>query len=131
MHSAQAGIQPAVPLAGRYLVFSIADGAGLAPALQCLSELAGGTTMGVGLDASVVAARQWLHDLDAFDAMEPAEQDASVGRRREGNVELTEAPSSARVQRTAQDRFSKPLATAYFWCPPMRGGRLGLRLLGL
>ena len=27
--------------------------------------------------------------------------------------------------------ISKPVNGAYFWCPPMRGGRLDLRRLGL
>jgi len=28
-------------------------------------------------------------------------------------------------------QISKPVTGAYFWCPPMRGGRLDLRRLGL
>jgi putative iron-dependent peroxidase len=28
-------------------------------------------------------------------------------------------------------RFTRPISGAYFWCPPMRGGRLDLRALGL
>jgi putative iron-dependent peroxidase len=28
-------------------------------------------------------------------------------------------------------RISKPVNGAYFWCPPMRGGKLDLRQLGL
>jgi putative iron-dependent peroxidase len=141
---------------------------------------------GPGIEgSSFVAVQQWLHDLDAFDAMAPAEQDASIGRRRADNEELADAPRSAHVRRTAQEsfepeafvlrrsmpwamaaraglvfvafgksfdafeaqlrrmigledgitdalfRFSKPLNTAYFWCPPMRGGHLDLRQLGL
>lgn len=31
----------------------------------------------------------------------------------------------------AMFRISKPVTGAYFWCPPMRGGRLDLRRLGL
>jgi putative iron-dependent peroxidase len=27
--------------------------------------------------------------------------------------------------------MSKPIGTAYFWCPPMRDGHLDLRQLGL
>ncbi len=141
---------------------------------------------GPGIEgSSFVAVQQWLHDLDAFDAMAPTEQDASIGRRRADNEELADAPRSAHVRRTAQEsfepeafvlrrsmpwamaaraglvfvafgksfdafeaqlrrmigledgitdalfRFSKPLNTAYFWCPPMRGGRLDLCQLGL
>ena len=28
-------------------------------------------------------------------------------------------------------RFTRPIGGAYFWCPPMHGGRLDLRALGL
>ena len=140
---------------------------------------------GEGLDASsYVAVQQWVHDLDAFEAMSPHEQDLGVGRRRSDNQELADAPPSAHVKRTAQEsfsppafllrrsmpwaegtraglmfvafghslaafeaqlrrmagaedniadalfRFTRPVTGAYFWCPPLRDGRLDLRLLG-
>ena len=28
-------------------------------------------------------------------------------------------------------RFTRPLTGSYFWCPPMRAGKLDLRVLGL
>jgi porphyrinogen peroxidase len=28
-------------------------------------------------------------------------------------------------------RISRPVNTAFFWCPPMRGGKLDLRRIGL
>jgi putative iron-dependent peroxidase len=28
-------------------------------------------------------------------------------------------------------RFTRPLTGAYFWCPPLAGGRIDLRALGL
>jgi putative iron-dependent peroxidase len=31
----------------------------------------------------------------------------------------------------AMFRISKPVSGAYFWCPPMRDGKLDLRLLGV
>ncbi len=141
---------------------------------------------GPGLDgASFMAVQQWLHDLDAFDAMTTTEQDNSIGRRRSDNQELEDAPPSAHVKRTTQEgfappafvlrrsmswaqefraglvfvafgksfdafevqmrrmagfddgvtdalfKFSKPIGGAFFWCPPLHGGRLDLRQLGL
>jgi putative iron-dependent peroxidase len=141
---------------------------------------------GLGLDGgSFMAVQQWLHDLNAFEAMTPLAQDRMVGRRRSDNEELDDAPESAHVKRTAQESFepeafvlrrsmpwaageqaglmfvalgksfaafeaqlrrmlglddmvvdamfgmSKPISTAYFWCPPVTGGRLDLRQLGL
>lgn len=111
---------------------------------------------GAGLDgSSYVAVQQWLHDFDAFEAMSSAEQDNSIGRRRSDNEELADAPVSAHVKRTAQEsfepeafvlrrmagqedgiidalfRFSRPVTGAYFWCPPMREGRIDLARAGL
>lgn len=141
---------------------------------------------GPGLDGgSFMAVQQWLHDLDAFEAMTPLAQDQMVGRRRSDNEEMDDAPASAHVKRTAQESFepeafvlrrsmpwtageqaglmfvafgksfaafeaqlrrmlglddavvdalfgmSKPISTAYFWCPPVQDGRLDLRQLGL
>jgi putative iron-dependent peroxidase len=141
---------------------------------------------GEGLDgASFVAVQQWVHDLDAFEALAGPDQDHSFGRRRADNEELEDSPTSAHVKRTAQESFepqafllrrsmpwmmsmqaglmfvafgkslyafeaqmkrmaghddgvvdamfaiSRPVNGAYFWCPPMRGGKLDLRRLGL
>lgn len=141
---------------------------------------------GPGLDGgSFMAVQQWLHDLDAFEALTPLAQDNMVGRRRVDNEELDDAPASAHVKRTAQESFepeafvlrrsmpwvageqaglmfvafgksfaafeaqlrrmlglddtvvdalfsmSRPISTAYFWCPPVDGGHLDLRQLGL
>jgi putative iron-dependent peroxidase len=62
---------------------------------------------GVGLDgSSFVAVQQWVHDFQRFDAMSPKEQDNSVGRRKSDNKELSGAPRSAHVKRTAQESFS-------------------------
>jgi putative iron-dependent peroxidase len=47
-----------------------------------------------------------VHDFQRFDAMSSKEQDNSVGRRRSDNKELTAAPRSAHVKRTAQESFS-------------------------
>jgi len=65
---------------------------------------------GAGLNgSSFVAVQQWVHDLDAFEALGTREQDNLVGRRRRDNHELEDAPASAHVKRTAQESF-KPEA---------------------
>jgi porphyrinogen peroxidase len=141
---------------------------------------------GDGIDgSSFVAVQQWVHDFDRFNAMSQRDQDNSVGRRKSDNEELTDAPASSHVKRTAQEsfkpeafvlrrsmpwaesnrgglvfvafgksldafeaqlrrmvgaedgitdalfQFTKPITGAYFWCPPMRGGRIDLRAVGL
>jgi putative iron-dependent peroxidase len=61
---------------------------------------------GEGLDgASFVAVQQWVHDLDAFDAMPEDEQNHAIGRRLSDNEEIEDAPASAHVKRTAQESF--------------------------
>jgi putative iron-dependent peroxidase len=61
---------------------------------------------GAGRDgSSFMVVQQWLHDLDAFDAMSQQAQDHMVGRRRTDNEELDDAPESAHVKRTAQESF--------------------------
>jgi porphyrinogen peroxidase len=141
---------------------------------------------GEGLDgSSFVAVQQWVHDLDAFEALGDEERDHSIGRRMADNEEIEDSPVSAHVKRTAQESFepeafvlrrsmpwmmsmqaglmfvafgqslyafeaqmrrmageddgitdalfriSRPVNTAFFWCPPMRGGKLDLRRIGL
>lgn len=61
---------------------------------------------GPGLDgSSFVAVQQWVHDLDAFEAMSSQQQDDAVGRRKSTNEEIADAPPSAHVKRTAQESF--------------------------
>lgn len=141
---------------------------------------------GEGLDgSSFVAVQQWLHDLDAFEALGDQDKDNHFGRRLSDNEEIEDAPEYAHVKRTAQESFdpeafllrrsmpwmmsmqaglmfvafgkshqafeqqmrrmaghddgivdamfriSKPVNGAYYWCPPLREGRLDLRRLGL
>jgi len=149
-------------------------------------EAAFASGLGDGLDgASHVAVQQWVHDLDAFEALGDQERDFHIGRRLADNEELEDAPQHSHVKRTAQESFdpeafvlrrsmpwmlsmqaglmfvafgrshqafeqqmrrmagqddgvtdamfriSKPVNGSYFWCPPMRDGRLDLRRLGL
>ena len=141
---------------------------------------------GAGMDGSSFAAVQrWVHDFAAFQGMSRKDQDNAIGRRKKDNVELTRAPASSHVKRTAQEsfdpeafllrrsmpwvegtrgglnfvafgkssdafeaqlrrmvgaedgiadalfKFTQPVSGSYFWCPPMRRGRLDLRALGL
>ncbi|HVO93910.1 MAG TPA: Dyp-type peroxidase [Terriglobales bacterium] len=141
---------------------------------------------GEGLDgSSFVAVQRWVHDFKAFEALSTKDQDNAIGRRRSDNKELTHAPASAHVKRTAQEtfsphafvlrrsmpwtddargglnfvafgrsfeayeaqlkrmvgaedgiidatfKFSQPISGSYFWCPPMRHGKLDLRALAL
>jgi putative iron-dependent peroxidase len=135
--------------------------------------------------SSFVAVQRWRHNLPKFDAMTRAQQDACIGRERDSNEEMDDAPASAHVKRTAQEdfepeafvlrrsmpwtegnegglvfvafghsfdafeaqlrrmsgaedgitdalfRFTQPEPGAYFWCPPVRAGRLDLGALGL
>lgn len=55
--------------------------------------------------SSFVAVQQWRHDFARFDAMSRKEQDLSIGRRRDTNEEIDNAPKSAHVKRTAQESF--------------------------
>lgn len=56
--------------------------------------------------SSYLVVQQWLHDMDAFEAMSTEQQDHTIGRRRSDNQELENAPAQAHVKRTAQDSFS-------------------------
>jgi porphyrinogen peroxidase len=61
---------------------------------------------GPGLDgSSFVAVQIWRHDLNHFETFSPEERDHIIGRRREDNEEIDEAPDSAHVKRTAQESF--------------------------
>ncbi|MBC5763523.1 Dyp-type peroxidase [Ramlibacter albus] len=135
--------------------------------------------------SSFVAVQQWLHDLDAFEALAGDAANHHFGRDRVTNEELEDSPEEAHVKRTAQESFepeafllrrsmpwmmsmqaglmfvafgksfyafeaqmkrmaghddgivdaifriSKPVNGSYYWCPPMRDGKLDLRRLGL
>jgi putative iron-dependent peroxidase len=68
---------------------------------------------------SCLAVQQWLHDLDAFEALDKSGQDNIVGRERISNEELEDAPEAAHVKRTAQEDFSPEafvLRRSMPWC---------------
>jgi len=56
-------------------------------------------------DGSFVAAQRWVHDLSRIEKLAPQERDYIVGRDRESNQELEDAPPSAHVKRSAQESF--------------------------
>jgi putative iron-dependent peroxidase len=82
---------------------------------------------GPGLDGgSFVAVQQWEHALDRFDRFDRTTQDRMVGRRRDDNVELDDAPPSAHVQRTAQESFSPEAFVVRRSMPWAEAARCGL-----
>jgi len=140
---------------------------------------------GAGLDGgSFVAAQRWVHDLDRLGRMTQAQRDEAVGRRRDTNEEMGDAPVSAHVKRAAQESYDPPafmvrrsmpygtvrehglffvaygctldafervlrrmagmedgihdglstftraVSGGYYFCPPVRGERLDLSVLG-
>jgi putative iron-dependent peroxidase len=76
--------------------------------------------------SSLVAVQRWQHDFARFEAMAPADQDASIGRRRADNVELIDAPESAHVKRTAQESFSPEAFVLRRSMPWVEGRAAGL-----
>src|SRR5262249_35031501 len=135
--------------------------------------------------SSFVAEQRWLHDLKHFHGHLPAETDHMIGRRRDSNEEIEDAPPSAHVKMSAQEsyepaaymlrrsmpfahdvtqglefvalgrsfdayervmrrmagldgdmtdalfKFSRPVTGGYYWCPPIVGSHLDLRVLKL
>lgn len=81
---------------------------------------------GEGLDgSSFVAAQQWLHDLEGFNALTENQQDNTIGRRKSDNQELEDAPLSAHVKRTAQEDFEPEafvLRRSMPWADDMNAG---------
>lgn len=72
--------------------------------------------------SSFLAVQRWRHRLDRFDAMSKEQQDNAVGRERETNEELDDAPESAHVKRTAQESF-QPEAFVLRRSMPWTGGQ--------
>jgi porphyrinogen peroxidase len=81
---------------------------------------------GEGLDgASFVAVQQWVHDLDAFEALGDEERDHAIGRRLADNEEIEDSPVSAHVKRTAQESFDPEafvLRRSMPWMMSMQAG---------
>jgi porphyrinogen peroxidase len=81
---------------------------------------------GPGLDgSSFVAVQQWVHDLDAFEALGDEAANHHFGRHRETNEELEDAPEWAHVKRTAQESFEPEafvLRRSMPWMMSMQAG---------
>jgi len=60
------------------------------------------------IGSSFVAVQRWVHDLRRFRAHGLEERDLMVGRRRDTNEEIADAPAWAHVKRTAQEEFDPP-----------------------
>ena len=58
--------------------------------------------------SSFVAVQQWLHDLNYFESLALEQQDHTIGRSKETNEELGDAPISAHVKRVEQEDFDPP-----------------------
>ena len=56
--------------------------------------------------SSLVAVQRWHHHMSRFEAMSQQQQDHTIGRARDSNEELEDAPASAHVKRTAQESFT-------------------------
>ncbi|MBI5279859.1 MAG: Dyp-type peroxidase [Burkholderiales bacterium] len=76
--------------------------------------------------SSYVAVQQWLHDLDAFEALGEQEADHCIGRHRGTNEELDDSPESAHVKRTAQESFEPEAFLLRRSMPWMAGMQAGL-----
>jgi len=62
--------------------------------------------------SSFVAVQRWVHDLKHFDEYPGHQRDAIIGRRKDTNEEIADAPESSHVKRTAQESFDPP---AFMW----------------
>ena len=85
---------------------------------------------GIGLDgSSFVAVQLWVHDFERFAAMPTKEQDDAIGRRRSDNQELSDAPPSSHVKRTAQESFSPEAFVLRRSMPWSEGNAAGLNFV--
>ena len=75
--------------------------------------------------SSFVAVQRWRHHMSRFEAMSKQQQDHTIGRERESNEELDDAPESAHVKRTAQESFDPEafvLRRSMPWAEGNQGG---------
>jgi len=100
------------------------------PKDEAAVEAAVARGQGAGIDGSSFAAvQQWLHDFPKFDAMPRAEQNHCIGRDRDSNEELDDAPASAHVKRTAQEDFEPEAFVVRRSMPWVAGADAGLVFL--
>ncbi|MHC9061496.1 Dyp-type peroxidase [Nitrospira sp. CMX1] len=60
------------------------------------------------MGSSFVAVQRWEHDLGRFRSFSSDQRDAIMGRRVDTNAEIEDAPVSAHVKRSAQERYDPP-----------------------
>jgi porphyrinogen peroxidase len=100
------------------------------PQGEAAIEAAVAQRQGAGMDGSSFAAvQQWLNDFPTYNAMSRAEQDNCIGRRRDDNKELEDAPESAHVKRTAQEDFEPEAFVVRRSMPWVAGPDAGLVFL--
>ena len=64
---------------------------------------------GPGLDGgSFLAVQRYVHDLTQLERLSDRERDDLIGRQRDTNQELADAPATAHVKRSAQESFDPP-----------------------
>jgi putative iron-dependent peroxidase len=79
--------------------------------------------------SSFAALQRWTHDFRALDAMSQPQRDDCIGRRRDTNEELDDAPASAHVKRTAQESFDPEAFVVRRSMPWVDGQSAGLMFL--
>jgi len=76
--------------------------------------------------SSFVAVQRWRHHMSRFEAMPDQQQDHTVGRERDSNEEIDDAPESAHVKRTAQENFEPEAFVLRRSMPWAKGNEGGL-----
>jgi putative iron-dependent peroxidase len=79
--------------------------------------------------SSFVAVQRWIHDLNRFAGLAPADADDIIGRRLATNEEFDEAPESAHVKRTAQELFEPEAFVVRRSMPWSDGERHGIEFI--
>lgn len=75
--------------------------------------------------SSFAAVQRWHHHMSRFEAMPRQQQDHTIGRERDSNEEIDDAPASAHVKRTAQESFDPEafvLRRSMPWAQANEGG---------
>ena len=76
--------------------------------------------------SSFVAVQRWRHHMSRFEAMPREQQDHTIGRERDSNEEIDDAPESAHVKRTAQENFEPEAFVLRRSMPWAKGNEGGL-----
>jgi putative iron-dependent peroxidase len=84
---------------------------------------------GEGAGGSFALVQRWLHFRDRMAALPAQARDHVIGRRRDDDEEIAEAPESAHVKRTAQEDFEPPAFLLRRSMPWGDGRRHGLQFI--